>query len=832
MFKQNINNYLFKTKETDADILFKNITNLNKSIFNDSNINYEFELRFIDNNKRSATLETYNSLNLSEAIELKYSDILIANHKSIINNVHIRSSNDIETEKTNICTIESDPGNKDITPFIMKLNIEKSSKIDDKNNVPEILDYQRRQRISYRINKPYLRNWRIDKTLRLFSKYPQHKKLHCFLNKSNVEKPEIYDMLDIEFEYIGDFSEITLSFIKLFEYLYPKQYTIFNINYNEIYDKLFKLTGMKLNKISPQVNIITNNFIEHENITDYVYEEKFDGERTLLITYINYTYKEHKKKVEQHINIYELTKDSLKLLNNVILSADPAGCYFNNISIVDAERIKEPKTNEDLYIIFDCLMLNDNNYNENNYLDRLKKVSLFVEQFGEYINCKRIKVKKISLTKEENETQKQYNKRYKNKIDKFIEVVNTRFTSSDPELENVDIDGLVFHKINSSFTDGNIYKMKNSFMMTIDFKIMFLNENSIYYLYLIGNSSDLIRSRPFINRYSTAHFGYSVINHPNGAYMLFDTPFISNAYKFEPTLNWYNENSDDNKFITEHIKENINKLMQDFIKNPKDYNGEIVEMALYEQNKGSFIWLPLRIRHDKANSNGYNVGLSIAEYHYNKLSSKYFKGFREHKINFDLCKTYQYIAEKYIQHINSCIINDSSNDDNNIILNTTFYDYIGVLFRYAKINDLFVLSNDKKILTNICNNITKGNKEVYNNIFNDSKIYQNNINISCIHYNDTKEDYEQDIHNKLLKTNFIPCSIGFYIDDIFEYIETNDYEKYFKTILETLNNNGIYILITSDEIDEEYAKIIKQYMTHDIVNENYANYFINIFKKL
>ncbi len=834
MFFQNINNYLFKNSATDAVILLNNLKDINK-INNETDANYELELRFIDNNNRSSTLETYNSIDLSDAIELKYSDIMLINYKSFANNVRVRGSNETITEKTNICNIISNKENTDIKPFIIKFNIERCIKSIEKDNEPEILDYQRRQRISYRINKPYLRNWRIDKTLRLFAKYPQHKKLHCFLEKSNVEKPEIYDMLDIEFEYIGDYSEIIISFIKLFEYLYPKKYEIFNIDYNEINDKLFKITGYKLNTISPQVNIITNNFIENEDITDYVYEEKFDGERTTLISYITYTYKEHKKKVNKNINIFGLSKESIKLINTVSISVDPNGCYFNNISMVDTEKICIEDTKDGnkqyIYIIFDCLLLNNNNYNENNYLERLKKVSLFVEQFGEYVKCKKIKIKKITLNREENESKKEYNERYRNKIDKFIDIVNTRFTSSDPELENIDIDGLVFHKIHSTFIDGRIYKMKNSFMMTIDFKIMFLNENLTYYLYLIGNASDLIRLRPVINRYSIPHFGYSIINHPKSAYMLFDTPFISNAYKFEPTLNWYREESDNNKYISEHVKENINKLMQEIINNPKSFNGEIVEMALYEQSKGTYIWLPLRVRHDKINSNGYKVGLSIAEYHYNKLSSKYFKGFKQHKVNKDINNIYQYISEKYIQHINTCIINDSSNNDNNIILNTRNYDYINVLFKYAKINDLFILSNDKKILTNICNNICKGNKEIYNNIYNESKTYQNNINISCVHYNDNKDDYELDIHNKLLKTNFIPCSIDFFIDDILDYININ-YEKYIKTVIETLNNNGIYITITNEELNNGYAKIIKKYMTYEKVNENYANYYINIFRKI
>lgn len=252
MFFQNINNYLFKNSATDAAILLNNLKDINK-INNETDTNYEFELRFIDNNNRSSTLETYNSIDLSDAIELKYSDIILTNYKSFANNVRVRGSNETITEKTNICNIISNKENTDIKPFIVKFNIERCIKNIEKDNEPEILDYQRRQRISYRINKPYLCNWRIDKTLRLFAKYPQHKKLHCFLEKSNVEKPEIYDMLDIEFEYIGDYSEIIISFIKLFEYLYPKKYEIFNIDYNDINDKLFKITGYKLNTISPQV---------------------------------------------------------------------------------------------------------------------------------------------------------------------------------------------------------------------------------------------------------------------------------------------------------------------------------------------------------------------------------------------------------------------------------------------------------------------------------------------------------------------------------------------------------------------------------------------------
>lgn len=869
LFFQNITNNIFGLSSNEANNLISNISNLKRG---ENDVVYELEIRFTDNKRRSANLETYNSLDLSEAVELGYTDIVYISYNSQIDNIHIRSNNGTITEKTNICSVETknisdiyEPElNKDgIIPVVMKFNIEKTMRITEENeklllNNRDVFNYQRRQRISYRINKPYLRNWRIDKTIRLLARESQHKKLHCFLEKSNVSNPDLYDYLDIEFEYIGDFSEIDISLCKLFEYLYPKKYQIFNREYNIINNYIHRHHNLYLNRLSSSVDIITNNFIANENILDYVYEEKIDGERVMIVIYTSYSYSEHKTKITETTDIFELTKDSFKLINSVInqklttenekgndkitngnLNGNQqlTNCYLNKVSIVDTERII--KNDKPLYILFDCLMVNNKYYNELSYIDRIKKCGDFVKLFGEYIDCKIIKCYQITLKDNSIET-------YKNKIDKLITIVNTRFTSSIPGLEDVDIDGLVLHKINTTFVNSKSYKLKNSFMMTIDFKLIYVEDKHLYYLYLIGDAQDLIRIKPIINRYSKTHFGYSVIERPKGAYMLFDSPFIPNAYEYNPNLDWFVISSKDNEFITEKIMKHINENIEKMIEHPKDFNNVIVEMALYEKSKGNFSWLPLRIRKDKLYSNGYKVGLSISEYLYNKLSTRYYKsGVSNNLINYDerLRYVYQFLTEKYLQRLNYNKLKNTIDEENDIIINTSHYNQITTLLKYLKINNLYVIAPDKIILTNTCDEIYKGSNRIYTNIFNESKIYFNNPNVSCVFYNTDKKDFTNDIRTKLLKTCYIPCSIAFYIDDnvnclygdekqpLYNFTGKNDtLEEYINKAISTLNRNGYYITVSKTKLNEEIITELIKYTTKEVINEEIKSYYINIFR--
>lgn len=813
--KTHILSEIFGISCVDAEMLINNISNLYKNINPNNNYNYETELRFIDfitrdinqNLLKGCSLKMYNNFDLSDFHEVGYSDDIYISYESVFPNIIRGSINQKDyckniqenikhrlnyIKKTNIISIEtkfnsSNRNTRQITsniPVCIKLNLEDN--INDKLfELSEIRNFQRRQRISYKSHKPLLCNWRIDKTVRFFTNDPKHKKLlYNKLTKENVINPEMYDLLDIEFEYIGEYSNFEESFYKLFEVIYYNKFKLFNIKYNELNTYLTKKFNINLYKIFIPVNIVTNDFIQNEDINEYVYEEKYDGDRVILIMCIS----------NGVIQIFEYTKLYFKeIYYNITERKD------NTLYILDSEKIIND--NKPLYCLFDCLIYDNENLNEMTYKNRLSYCDKFVNEFNDIINILCVPCYSLNSDSEE--------KRIK-KWKSLLFTINTRFESINPELKNVKIDGLVLHKNKCSFMNGEIYKLKNSFMMTIDFKLMWIPEKSIFYLYLIGNVEDLIRNTPMNNHYSKSHFGYSLLEETKNVYMLFDTPFIPKAYEFEPILKWYNEGNRSNKLIQEPIKDKINNLITKIIRNPTEYNNKIVEMTLYRCND-CFIWLPVRERFDKEFPNGYKVGLSTVECIYNRLSPSYCN--KEIKY-IDYNESYEYVLKKYI---------DNKDNKLNILWNTLNYKSVNNIIDNCLINDLYILSNEKSVLVKTC-------KEIYNNT-NKHEI----ININCIHY-ENNENKIINIYNKLLKTSFINRCIDVYIETQFrDYVDILD--EYIDFLNNVISSDGYYVIISTKKLQKNIRTIFNSRFNlinkenERIINDDINNIlYINIFK--
>lgn len=812
--KTRILSEIFDLTRLDAEMLINNISNLYKNLNPVNNYNYETELRFIDfitrgseqNLLKGCSLTTYKDFDLSDFHEVGYNDDVFISYDSVFPNI-IRGSinqkeyckdiqNNIKPQlnymkKTNIITIETkyNSSSQNIRqttnniPVCIKLNLE-----DNINNkrfeLDEIRNYQRRQRISYKSHKPLLSNWRVDKTVRFFTNDPKHKKLlYNKLNKDNVINPVMYDLLDIEFEYIGEYTHFEESFYKLFEVIYYNKFKLFNIKYNELNTYLTKKFNINLYKIFIPVNIITNDFIQNEDINDYVYEEKYDGDRVILIMTIS----------DGIIQVFEYTKLYFKEIYYCITERTDKTLY-----ILDSEKIIND--NKALYCLFDCLIYDNENLNERDYKNRLSYCDKFTNEFNDIINV--LCVSCYSLSSDTTE------KRIK-KWKSLLYTINSRFESINPELKHVKIDGLVLHKNKCSFMNGEIYKLKNSFMMTIDFKLMWIPEKSLFYLYLIGSVEDLIRKTPLNNHYSKSHFGYSLLEETKNVYMLFDTPFIPRAYEYEPTLKWYNEGNRSNKLIQEETKNKINNLISKILRNPMDYNNKIVEMTLYRCND-CFIWLPIRERFDKEFPNGYKVGLSTVECIYNKLSPSYCDK-EINEINYN--DSYEYLLKKYY---------DQKDKRCNILWNTLDYKSVNVIINNCSIDDLYITSSDKGVLVKSC-------KEIYNNI-NQHEI----ININCIHYEEN-ENKIINTYNKLLKTTFINRCVDIYIETQFEaYI--NMLDEYINFLNNVISSDGNFIIISTKKLQKDikhklnskFSLINKEnerIITDDINNILYVNIF-------
>lgn len=860
-----INKIFNQSSIKDVETLINNIKSIN-TYTND--YNYEVELRIIDDFKGlSCDKHTYKNFSLEGFYKINYNDNITVSYKSLSRKTYIRTdlNNKHVEKKTNIATIPSISNKnqkKTLMPIVIKLNIESSIDMDNVNkdnlifnNSKNILNYQRKQRISYKTNIPLLKNWRIDKTVRLFSTDINDKKISFTLTEDNVINPIYYDKLDIEFEYIGEYVNFEDSLFKLFEFIYVDEFKTFNIMYNNINNILLKSYNIDFTSIYSDVGIITNNFIKNENIEEYVYEEKFDGERVSIVILKQFI------KNEEYLYIYEYTKKYFKLLQFKINTYDsPNTSKYNDnniLTIIDAEKIENYYGyNKHLYIVFDCILLENTYINELPYIKRLKYCKKFISIFSEYIQCYCPKCYSIKIDKDD------YINNYRNKWKQLINVVNTRSETIDENLKGIKIDGLILHKNTSNFINGELYKLKNPILNTIDFMLKWIEEKQVFYLYLVGFPCEVTKRLPIINNYSKKHFGYSLVNKVDSSYILFDNPYIPNLYEFEPSLLWYETDNENNKFLNKEMIDNINHLMQKIINNPTNYNGVIVELSLYRKNN-CYQWLPMRIRKDKVFSNGYRIGVSNIESIYNMLTPKYFASNDDtstdqptlmNKSN-DI-STYESITSSSHNDINTSHINTSkasinkTNDNIQTFYKSLFEQYIindklpynnqntnkynilwnlcyddvfpSDLIKLYNIENIYLVAEDKLTLINNYNNINEENKKLFKP---NQSIF---LDVSCVAYDSTKYGFTNDIYNNLLQSSFIPKSINIYIDNNFNKFFKNK-TKYIEYLDNVMSLNCIYIILSDDEITniKELDMLFDTKVKNELINMKMSNTTIN-----
>lgn len=803
----NIVNQIFRLNANSALLM---IDNVNSITSNDTN--YEFELRIVnDAFKAGCNLETFRSLNLKNFIQLQYEDVIIANYKTPVYGYRYRKkiNNDNDNlslnRKINISQVGTKLNNTESIryPLKMKLNIEDDLEVS--TECLQLENYQRRQRISYITSIPLLRNWRIDKTLRLFSNDINDKKLTFPLDKQNVFVPVVYDLLDIEFEFIGNYSEFKKSIFKLFEFIYMSEFQTFNILYNKINDTLISKYNLNLSKIFPSVGLITNNFVHDEDISNYIYEEKYDGERMSIIKYevnneeylyeytktsfnlIDYKYKDNEEMNKKDI-LFNILKSKLNIETKKETTPTNNETY---ITIIDSEKVFNKKDNNYIYFIFDILLYRNDNLNTKAYEERLKYGTDFIKSTRN-ISCYIVPF--YSMKSDDRI----------HKWDKLLYYVNTNTYSK--KYKDIPIDGIIIRNKNESFTESSVYKLKNHLMNTIDFLLKWIEEKQLFYIYLIGNVSDVVKQYVINNKYSVRHFGYSPVDKKTGINILFDSPLISNLYEFVPSLSWYVDDNIDNKYLNDDLVSKINELMSKIIKSPRDYDNKIVELSLYRKSKYTYQWLPLRIREDKQNPNGYRVGLSTIELLYCPINTKYIMNTKYNSDIDSLLYAYQFVTEKYISNCN------------NIIWNISNPFLINALINYTNIINLYVLSNNKLTLVN-------ASKEVYNKeykakrtIFTKTKIANtDNINLECIFY---ENDISSSI-SELIKTDFNSHSIDLVIG--VDIIKKN--EEYLN---EVLTKRGKVINIFREEESIENEEIESYTRT---ISEQIKEYKLEIHEK-
>lgn len=672
---------IYKNKEyTNYTTLFENLL-INSPM--DPNINYEFELRLVDSSMHTPKgyfkeFQKYEKLNLKSVTDTV---VLTYEPKIPIQNLIYRSYIDIEDSmnpdfdikstygfETKETLIRVTPNNFNLYPIspTIKYAIEKNV---SKFKLP-LNNIQRRLRATYfHTELPF----KFDFTLRYL---PNGKDIeenielvkNLRLNSSDVYSPNYKNnftmMLDLEIEYTKEnMNEIQKDFYILLNEIYINS----NLSKNDIEDKYkFNPVYQEISNIynitkSPQVSVLNNSIIQTTSVDEYVWLEKTDGVRFLLIFY--------KHKIYSFSNSSSLVELNIKYKSEI-----------DKLTIVDTEFYNDKE-----YKIFDIVMVEEESVVDLSYKDRMKKWSVIKDKF----ECKNIRIKEYYDLQSWKEV---------------IDFVNNSSTNNlISPISGDRIDGVIIQKKKESYDSKEpiSYKLKPKRLNTIDFKLMWNKVEERYYLYLVGRASELIYNLRYLPRYSkisNEFFGYDLkkLEQKKQYFILFDSPYANNLWYFKPR-----EVFKINDYPNFLVKESI-EIMKEMIKNPKQYHEKIVEMSLADDG-----WIPLRLRFDKQYPNSYRVGLSNAALLFSPVTYGQDVYFTRDKLAFDeeLIDTFHKANRAIRTFIFDKFINNNQENDSYLLKDyNTCVDLAGGrggdllhLFN-AGCNTIFAIDADKEAL--------------------------------------------------------------------------------------------------------------------------------------
>lgn len=777
--RKRVLNRVFGQAQYDMATFIDNVTKIHQRD------GYELEMRIIDNGW-GCSKDTFTLFPLDGFVKIAYSDTTTASYDTGIIGVfsreevggnvpcnlssmnmgesfHVNMAGVIET-KTNVSTIfnckrgEKPPN--DLVPLIIKLNVEttaitrlnendhlhshmlnrqESIEVQEKNmrdpSRPIVRNFMRKQRVSYRSKKPLLSNWRVDKTIRFVGDNLCDKKFHVRLTEDNVENPVFYDSLDMEIEYIGDFSSFEESLYVLFELLFPKDFRTFNIAYNRVNDYMTNCFKTPLANVSAEVDIVSNEFMFEENLADYVYKEKFDGEHVSLVSFNNTIYEYTKKyfkpifvgntsfpfffiDCEKVVSKKQVEKQNENTVDKIIANHDEH-VYEESLLKKHGDTVSDD-SDRIIFSVFDCLVANDKWLNNEPYLVRLKHGKEVGDELTTITGmeffcpkCFSFPAKKVPR---------------KNIVAKLMQTVNTRTHSA--ELPEVEIDGLILQKITTPFINGKIFKLKSSELLTTDFLLKWVGDKSQYYLYLIGKPNEVLRSIPLENPLSEKHNGYRMEGRVDPSLILFDNPFFPNSHVFSPDTSMHVFSSEPHQ--GDRWKNGL-EMLSEMVSSPMKFDGKIVELSMHRYAQHMFCWIPLRVRHDKINPNGYRIGLSNIQTIFGRSSD----GKPQPK------ETTHTRTVQIKQRIKEMGMN-KNNPINILVRMAPGDDLDGNILDCLMVKRLYYVCSDKSTLVKNFNRLTQ-------------PTYVSDV--TCVWCNDPSGMFDE-----LIVTNFMPKSIHVFID--------------------------------------------------------------------
>lgn len=453
----------------------------------------KYELEYsIQNN-----LKIYQQLLNSPELEfIKFEDEIVTTYKPVqeIQNIIFRSRKDLINQTTNVLFEKKE---------LLYKCVEKLNNIDLKLKYSiesrtcnfeylDVLNRERKIRLSY---KHKTLNFRFDFTVRYFNfidpidKSQSLLKLHLSSNdvKNITKYPSFKTIFDVEIE-ANQANDVD------FEMEYQKL-VCYILNENVLLLEKLKSESFNFTKC-PQVGLLTNTVLSTMNYNNFVYSDKMDGVRYLLIYYNGdvYSYQTVEKlKLREHATNFKL-----------------------GLTIIDGEII------DDNYYIFDCYYFNNEDVRTEYYVSRLKHVNN---------ELKSLKLQTLNLSL------LQYSE-----ITDFDKLI--KYSQDFHEHK----DGIVIHsKMPFNIIDNKFdtsvfyqYKLKPNKLNTIDFVYREIRPG-VYYIYLYGTADELLfnlKNRPRYDKFSQDIYSYdSQKFNPNKKYyILFSTPYHENIFKVKYPL--------------------------------------------------------------------------------------------------------------------------------------------------------------------------------------------------------------------------------------------------------------------------------------------------------
>ena len=427
------------------------------------------------------TLKDISLSNSLELVKIEYSDHVlydIANDVDIAYRYYPESSM-IERK----IVLQKNDISDTCFPLVFRYSKEDIAQVTDTTYLNDVNKYSRKQRITYKSMDPKLADWKIEKTIRFYTEDSRSRKLTENLTEDNINTEALYDVVDVEFEYIGEPKSVIQSVSDLLSRLFPAMFRYVNVTYG----KINTILKCDISHLSQKVAIVTQSMIDNTDIKCYSISEKIDGERALLIVLGD--------------NIYVQTSTAF---TEISCDSDVNESMFvpkrkRTLIILDCEYLNG------VYYIFDILY--NNGKVSTCFQERSTLIDSFVLEYEDRVPIKRLPSFSLKTW------------------DAAIQYINDNETSNI--FKNIPIDGIILR-------DGNnLYKLKNEAHLTVDFLIRYNRDDGYCYLFTIGDPKEVITKKPFNEPYSKELFGYYLNEKINttSAYILADFPYISSCYR-------------------------------------------------------------------------------------------------------------------------------------------------------------------------------------------------------------------------------------------------------------------------------------------------------------